>query len=448
MKLIIRGRSVVLPQRIAPAAVHIQNGVITSITNYDQIDPAIKLIEADEHEVVMAGLVDTHVHINAPGRTDWEGFWTATRAAAAGGTTTLIDMPLNSIPPTTTVKGFEAKLAAAQDNCFVDVGFWGGLVPGNFGELRDLKHRGVVGFKCFLVPSGVDEFPNVSEADLRIAMPELARLDALLIVHAELPGPIDKASSHIRSPTSNYDGFLRSRPRSAENLAIDLMIRLSKEFKTRVHIVHLSSADAVPLLEKARQAGVAISAETCPHYLHLFAEEIPAGATEYKCCPPIREHGNREALWEGLRKAVIDMIVSDHSPCPTSMKVMETGDFFGAWGGIASLQLRLPIVWTEARQRGFNLLDLAKWLSRAPATQVNLQHRKGSIAVGNDADLIFWNPEAEFKVAAEQLEHRHKITPYEGESLHGVVNKTFLRGRKIYDGPEVLDGPTGQILLA
>ena len=447
MNLIIRGRSVVLPQRVAPAAIHIQNGVITEITNYDHIDPAITLIEADESEVVMAGLVDTHVHINSPGRTEWEGFATATRAAAAGGTTTLIDMPLNSIPPTTTVEGLKAKLAAAQDNCFVDVGFWAGVVPGNVKALADLKRHGVVGFKCFLVPSGVDEFPNVSEADLRIAMPELARLDALLIVHAELPGPIDKASAQISSPTSNYDGFLQSRPRSAENLAIELMIKLSEEFKTRVHIVHLSSADAVPLLRKARHSGVAISAETCPHYLHLFAEEIPAGATEYKCCPPIREQGNREALWDGLRDAVIDLIVSDHSPCPTSMKVKETGDFFAAWGGIASLQLRLPIVWTEARRRGFTLLDLAKWLSFAPANQVNLQHRKGSIAAGNDADLIFWNPDAEFTVEADRLQHRHKVTPYDGESLHGVVNKTFLRGRKIYDGAVIPDGPSGQMLL-
>jgi allantoinase len=446
MDLIIRGQSVVLPEHIAPAAVHIQNGVISSITNYDQIDPAIPLIEAGESEVVMAGLVDTHVHINAPGRTDWEGFSSATRAAAAGGTTTLVDMPLNSIPPTTTVEGFKAKLSAAENNCFVDVGFWGGVVPGNVEALEDLKRHGVVGFKCFLVPSGVDEFPHVTEADLRLAMPELTRLGALLIVHAELPGPIDQAGSQLNTSTSTYDGFLQSRPRSAENLAIELMIKLSEEFKTRVHIVHLSSADAVPLLRKAKHAGISISAETCPHYLHLFAEEIPAGATEYKCCPPIREQGNREALWQALRDAVIDLIVSDHSPCPTSMKMKQTGDFFAAWGGIASLQLRLPIVWTEARRRGFTIMDLARWLSLAPAQEVNLQNRKGSIAVGNDADLIFWNPDAEFKVDAAKLEHRHKITPYEGEYLSGVVNKTFLRSRKIYDGA-IPDGPSGQMLL-
>ena len=446
MDLIIRGQSVVLPEHIAPAAVHIQNGVISSITNYDQIDPAIPLIEAGESEVVMAGLVDTHVHINAPGRTDWEGFSSATRAAAAGGTTTLVDMPLNSIPPTTTVEGFKAKLSAAENNCFVDVGVWGVVVPGNVEALEDLKRHGVVGFKCFLVPSGVDEFPHVTEADLRLAMPELTRLGALLIVHAELPGPIDQAGSQLNTSTSTYDGFLQSRPRSAENLAIELMIKLSEEFKTRVHIVHLSSADAVPLLRKAKHAGISISAETCPHYLHLFAEEIPAGATEYKCCPPIREQGNREALWQALRDAVIDLIVSDHSPCPTSMKMKQTGDFFAAWGGIASLQLRLPIVWTEARRRGFTIMDLARWLSLAPAQQVNLQNRKGSIAVGNDADLIFWNPDAEFKVDAAKLEHRHKITPYEGEYLSGVVNKTFLRGRKIYDGA-IPDGPSGQMLL-
>ncbi|HSE26341.1 MAG TPA: allantoinase AllB [Pyrinomonadaceae bacterium] len=447
MDLIIRGQSVVLPQHIAPAAIHIRGGRIVSITDYDQIDTSSQLVEATENEVVMAGLVDTHVHINSPGRSDWEGFPTATKAAAAGGTTTVIDMPLNCIPPTTTTRGFEAKLSVAENNCFVDVGFWGGVVPGNTSALPGLKQAGVVGFKCFLVPSGVDEFPNVTEDDLRVAMPELTRLDALLIVHAELPGPIDQAIPGTSGPHSTYSGFLQSRPRSAENLAVELMVELSREFKTRVHIVHLSSSDALALLKEARASGVRISAETCPHYLHLVAEDVPAGATQYKCCPPVRERSNREALWDGLRDGVIELIVSDHSPCPASMKLQDSGDFLAAWGGIASLQLRLPIVWTEATKRGFTLQDLAKWLSLGPATQVNLQHRKGSIAVGNDADLIIWNPFAQFKVDAAKLEHRHKITPYQGEYLSGVVNKTFLRGRKIYDGAIIPDGPSGQMLL-
>ncbi|HZJ44203.1 MAG TPA: allantoinase AllB [Pyrinomonadaceae bacterium] len=447
MDLIIRGQSVVLPQRIEPAAIHVREGRIVSITDYDQIDSGSPLVEAKQNEVVMAGLVDTHVHINSPGRSDWEGFPTATKAAAAGGTTTVIDMPLNSIPPTTTTEGFETKLSVARNNCFVDVGFWGGVVPGNTSELRGLKEAGVVGFKCFLVPSGVDEFPNVTEEDLRVAMPELTRLDSLLIVHAELPGPIDHATPSFSGPPSTYAGFLHSRPRSAENLAVELMVKLSREFETRVHIVHLSSSDALSLLKDARASGVRISAETCPHYLHLAAEDIPAGATQFKCCPPIRERSNREKLWDGLRDGVIDLIVSDHSPCPASLKLQESGDFLAAWGGIASLQLRLPIVWTEAKKRGFTLRDLAQWLSLGPATQVKLQHRKGSIAVGNDADLIIWDPLAEFKVDAAKLEHQHKITPYQGESLYGVVNKTFLRGRKIYDGATILEGPSGQMLL-
>lgn len=446
MDLIIRGQSVVLPQHVGPAAIHIKEGQIVSITDYDQIESGSTVIDATTNQVVMPGLVDTHVHINSPGRSDWEGFGSATRAAAAGGTTTLVDMPLNSIPPTTTVEGFKTKLAVAQSNCFVDVGFWGGVVPGNVSELAGLKRSGVVGFKCFLVPSGVEEFPHVTESDLRVAMPELTRLDTLLIVHAELAGPIEQAGPS-NGPPSDYHAFLHSRPRSAENLAVELMIRLSREFKTRVHIVHLSSSDALLLLREARQAGIQITAETCPHYLHLAAEDIPAGATEYKCCPPIRERSNREALWEGLRDGVLDLIVSDHSPCPTSMKLKESGDFFAAWGGIASLQLRLPIVWTEATKRGFTILDLAKWLSLAPATQVNLHQRKGSIAVGKDADLIIWDPNAEFQVDATRLEHRHKITPYQGESIRGVVNKTFLRGRKIYDGADLIEGPSGRMLL-
>ena len=447
MDLIIRGQSVVFPQHVGPAAIHIKDGKIVSITDHDQIDSCSTLLEAKDTEVVMAGLVDTHVHINSPGRTDWEGFSTATRAAAAGGTTTIVDMPLNSIPPTTTAAGFETKLSVAKNSCFVDVGFWGGVVPGNTADLAGLKRSGVVGFKCFLVPSGVEEFPHVTEDDLRIAMPELTRLDTLLIVHAELPGPIDQATPRIAGAPSIYAGFLNSRPRSAENLAVELMVKLSKEFKTRCHIVHLSSSDALSLLKEAKQAGVQITAETCPHYLHLAAEDVPAGATEYKCCPPIRERSNREALWDGLREGVIDLIVSDHSPCPASMKMQETGDFFSAWGGIASLQLRLPIVWTEAKRRGFTLVDLSRWLSLAPATQVNLQHRKGSIAVGKDADLIIWDPDAEFQVDAARLEHRHKISPYQGESMRGVVNKTFLRGRKIYDGAALLEEPSGLMLL-
>jgi len=441
--LIIRGPSVVLPDTIAPRSIHIRNGRIVSITDLDLHSTLdCDVIEADEGSVIMPGLVDTHVHINSPGRTEWEGFQTATTAAAAGGVTTLVDMPLNSIPPTTTLSGFTTKLETATNNCFVDVGFWGGVVPGNTGELARMFEAGVVGFKCFLVPSGVDEFPHVTETDLREAMPELTRLDAMLIVHAELPGPIKTETDRAES----YESFLRSRPRAAENEAVALMVRLSREFGTRVHIVHLSSADAVPLLRSARAEGVKISAETCPHYLHFAAEAIADGATEFKCCPPIRERENRELLWEGLADGTIEFIVSDHSPCPGEMKLRESGDFMQAWGGIASLQLRLPVIWTEARRRGFSLVDVTRWLCAHPAAQVSLQSRKGAIAVGNDADIVIWNPDQQFVVDATALHHRHKITPYDGETLSGVVQKTFLRGRKIYDGG-LLGEPHGHMLL-
>ena len=452
-ELIIRGRTVVSADTIGPASIHIRDGKIVSVRGFNELTDGCEIAEASDGSVVMPGLVDTHVHINSPGRSEWEGFATATRAAAAGGVTTLIDMPLNSIPPTTTLAGFREKLETAKDDCFVDVGFWGGVVPGNTNELARMFAAGVVGFKCFLVPSGVDEFPHVTEEDLREAMPELARLGAMLIVHAELPGPISATAVAASQEGNDYDLFLRSRPRAAENEAVALMIRLSREFDVRVHIVHLSSAEAVPMLREAQAAGVKISAETCPHYLHFAAETVPAGATEFKCCPPIRESDNREQLWRGLAEGTIDMIVSDHSPCPASMKVRDTGDFMAAWGGIASLQLRLPVVWTEARRRGFSLRELTNWLCTNPARQVSLDSakaattgRKGTIAADYDADVVIWNPEREFVVEATKLEHRHKLTPYQGERLTGVVEKTFLRGRKIYDGA-VSDLPVGRLIL-
>jgi allantoinase len=441
--LIIRGRWVALPDTIGPRSIYIQDDRIVSLAGYDDIPSGCEVIDLGHESVVMPGLVDTHVHINSPGRTEWEGFQSATRAAAAGGVTTLVDMPLNSVPPTTTLAGFKTKLDSAANACFVDVGFWGGVVPGNTAELARMLETGVVGFKCFLVPSGVDEFPHVTEDDLREAMPELTRLGALLIVHAELPGPLKSTGSAV-----DYEAFLASRPREAENEAVELMIRLSQEFGTRVHIVHLSSAEAIPLLRKAQAAGVSITAETCPHYLHFAAEEVPAGATDFKCCPPIRERENREELWQGLTDGTIDFIVSDHSPCPGEMKLRESGDFMNAWGGIASLQLRLPIIWTEARRRGFTVQDVTKWLCANPARQVSLQTRKGAIAVGNDADLVIWDLHQQFTVSAEALYHRHKITPYEGEVLSGVVQKTFLRGRKIYDGGYFVDAPLGHMLLS
>ena len=440
--LIIRGQRVVLPDAIAPRSIHIGEERIVFVGDYDDVVEGCEVIEAGNESVVMPGLVDTHVHINAPGRTEWEGFRSATRAAAAGGVTTLVDMPLNSIPPTTTLANFETKLATARGDCFVDVGFWGGVVPGNTPELARMFEAGVVGFKCFLVPSGVDEFPHVTEKDLREAMPVLTRLGALLIVHAELPGSI-----RTDATDGDYRSFLNSRPRAAENDAIELMIRLSREFDTRVHIVHLSSAEALPQLRAAQKAGVKITAETCPHYLHFTAEAVPDGATEFKCCPPIREASNREELWDGLRDGTIDFVVSDHSPCPGEMKLRESGDFMKAWGGIASLQLRLPVVWTEARRRGFSLEDVTRWLCAHPARQVSFAPQKGSIAIGSHADLVIWNPDEEFKVSASELHHRHKLTPYEGEVLSGVVQKTLLRGRLIYNMGHFTKEPFGHMLL-
>ncbi len=459
-KIIIRGRRVVLPNSVEAAAIHITDGRISKISSFADVSADCELIETRESAVIMPGLVDTHVHINEPGRTEWEGFATATLAAAAGGVTTLIDMPLNSIPPTTTVPGLREKLAAAEGKCHVDVGFWGGVIPGNSSELASLSAAGVVGFKCFLIHSGVDEFPNVEERDLREAMPELRRLGAVLIVHAEVPGPIGKtgipachtsgdepaATDNNVCPTE-YHTFLRSRPREAENEAVNLMIRLSREFGTQVHIVHHSSADALPAIRLAKKGGL-ITAETCPHYLSFAAEDVPDGATEFKCCPPIRERENREQLWRALADGTIDCVVSDHSPCPPEMKLKETGDFLAAWGGIASLQFRLPIMWTEGYKRGHSLKEITEWLCTAPARLVNLAERKGSIIVGADADIVIWNPDEAFKISEEINRHRHKLTPYAGQTLAGVVQKTFLRGQKIYDEGRFKSEPAGELLLS
>jgi allantoinase len=449
--LVIRGRRVVTQDTVAPASIHLSGGRISAITPFEEeVLSGTEIVEAGEDSFVMAGLVDSHVHVNEPGRTEWEGFETATRAAAAGGVTTIVDMPLNCIPATTTLDGLQAKLAATEGKLHADVAFWGGVVPGNTGELSRLWDAGVVGFKCFLVHSGVDEFPNVTEGDLREAMPELARLGAMLIVHAELPGPIENACCQSENDgdeaNRSYDAFLRSRPRAAENEAVELMIRLGRESGCRLHIVHHSSSDALSMLRAAKESGARITVETCPHYLHFAAEDIAAGATEFKCCPPIRERENREQLWAALRDGTIDLVVSDHSPCPPEMKLREQGDFMKAWGGISSLQLRLPVMWTEASARGFKVQQLTEWLCGAPARQVGLSRRKGSISVGCDADLVIWNPDREFRVEPGLIQHRHKVTPYAGEVLRGVVEKTFLRGQMVYDGGE-FTGPKGSLLL-
>lgn len=443
---IVRGKRVITPEGERAAAIHIRGGTIETISAFDDVPVGASLHEAGE-SVVMPGLVDTHVHINEPGRTEWEGFSTATRAAAAGGVTTLIEMPLNSIPATTTTAAYREKIAAAAGKLWVDVGFWGGVVPGNTSELRPLWEAGVFGFKCFLVPSGVEEFAHVSENDLRAAAPELTAIGALLLAHAELPGPIEAAMKNLAkvSPRA-YSTWLASRPREAENEAIALLIRLCREFGIRTHVVHLSSSDAIEQLRQAKSDGLPISVETCAHYLTFAAEEIADGATEFKCAPPIRERENREKLWSALGDGTIDMIATDHSPCLPAMKLTEEGDFMRVWGGIASLQLSLPAVWTQAASRGYAVPHLAAWLCQRPAQLAGLEKRKGTIAVGFDADLVIWNPDAKFTVEPAQLHHRHKITPYAGRQLAGVVETTILRGRKIYDRGEFSASPIGHVL--
>src|SRR5277367_6613101 len=445
--LIVRGKRVITPKGERAAAIHVRAGVVAAVTAFDDVPAGVALHDAGD-SIVMPGLVDTHVHINEPGRTDWEGFSSATRAAAAGGATTLIEMPLNSIPATISAAALREKLAAAAGKLWVDTGFWGGVVPGNSEELPALWDAGVFGFKCFLVPSGVEEFAHVTEANLRVALPKLAALGAPLLAHAELPGPIEKAVASLVKGASprKYATWLQARPRATENEAVALLLRLGGEFGARIHIVHVSSADALAALRSAKLAGGAVTAETCPHYLTFAAEEIADGATEFKSAPPIRERENREKLWQALGDGALDFVATDHSPCPPVLKLQEEGDFLRAWGGIASLQLSLPAVWTEARSRGYAVTHLAQWLCAGPARLAGLAGRKGTIVVGCDADLVIWDAEAKFRVEAAQLHHRHKVTPYAGRELCGRVETTFLRGRKIFERGEFSAGPVGHVL--
>lgn len=443
--VVFKSSRVVTPTGVVPATVHVKRGVIERVGAFDEVGDGAPLVDVGD-KVISPGVVDSHVHVNEPGRTEWEGFATATRAAARGGVTTIVDMPLNSIPPTTTAQHLAVKRMSAEGKCWIDVGFWGGCIPGNDKELVKMLDAGALGFKCFMVESGVLEFPYVGEKELRLAMGALRETGAPLLCHAELPGPIDAAKADVaKQDPRKYLTYARSRPPEAEEQAIALLVDLCREIEARVHVVHLGAASAAPLIERARDEGLPFSAETTPHYLHFSLEEIPDGATAYKCAPPIRERANREALWQSLDRGVVDLVVSDHSPCAPALKTIETGDFQAAWGGIAGLQLSLPVVWTEARKRGKTLVDLARWMSMNPAYLAGLSH-KGAIAAGKDADLVVWDPDQVFKVSEENIEHRHKLTPYAGEELSGVVHATYLRGARVYGDGTIHGSATGRFL--
>lgn len=435
--LVVRARRAVVEGRELPVEVGVTGGVVVTVAHLGAGLLGRVATDLAADEVLLPGLVDTHVHVNEPGRTSWEGFATATRAAAAGGVTTLLDMPLNSIPATVDATALQVKREAARGQCHVDVGFWGGAVPGNVGALRGLHDAGVFGVKCFLLDSGVAEFPHLDPAGLEAALRELRAMDALMLVHAEDPDVVDTAPpAHGRG----YAGFLRSRPNEAEDTAVATLVAAARRTGARAHVVHLSSADALPVIAKARRDGVRLSVETCPHYLTLTAEEVPDGATQFKCCPPIRGAANRDLLWAGLAAGTIDAVVSDHSPCTPDLKRLDTGDFGQAWGGVASLQVGLSAVWTEARRRGHGIEEVVRWMAQGPAELVGMT-RKGRLAPGYDADLVVFAPEETWTVDPARLHHRNPATPYAGRVLAGVVRQTLLRGV-----PVTGDRPHGRLL--
>ncbi|WFR83738.1 allantoinase AllB [Arthrobacter sp. Y-9] len=435
--LVIRGQRVLTSAGIAPREVGVKDGRVVAMEPLGNNLVGAETVELADDETLIPGLVDTHVHVNEPGRTEWEGFASATRAAAAGGVTTIIDMPLNSVPPTTSVENLELKRSVARDQAFVDVGFWGGAIPGNTENLRPLHDAGVFGFKCFLLHSGVDEFPHLEADEMETDLAELRTFDSLMLVHAEDSHAIDRAP-HAEGDV--YAKFLASRPRGAENKAIAEVIERTRWTGARSHILHLSSSDALPMIATAKRDGVNVTVETCPHYLTLNAEEIPNGATAYKCCPPIREASNRELLWKGLEEGTIDCIVSDHSPSTLDLKDLENGDFAVAWGGVSSLQLGLSLIWTEARHRGIPLEKVISWMSTRPAEIARVPN-KGLIAVGYDADFSIFAADDAFVVDVQRLKHKNPITPYDGRALSGVVRKTFLRGQ-VADGTQ----PIGKLI--
>ncbi|MGB9291224.1 MAG: allantoinase AllB [Terracidiphilus sp.] len=442
----LRSTRVLTPDGFAAATVVVEAERIAALQAWDDVPAGAGLHDFGDL-VILPGLVDTHVHINEPGRTEWEGFDTATRAAAAGGVTTLVDMPLNCVPETIDVVALEAKRAAAVGKAWVDWAAWGGVVRGNADAIEPLVSAGVPGFKCFLIHSGIDGFAWVGEADLRLALKKLQASELPLLVHAEVAGPVDEATRALNAAHSDwrkYSTYLASRPDAAEIEAISMLIRLTEEFETPIHIVHLASAEALPLLVETRRRGLPITVETCVQYLWFAAEEIPDGATEYKCAPPIRNAANREALWNALERGMIDMITTDHSPCPPEMKRREEGRWDLAWGGIASLGLALPVLWTAMRRRGVGLERVGEWMAEEPAKLADLAGQKGVIDAGADADLVVFDPDVEWKVTLEDLRFRHKISPYLGATLHGRVRETWLRGDLIFRDGKFDGAPRGR----
>jgi allantoinase len=437
-------KRIVTPHGTQPGALLVEDGKIRAICRPSEV-PADAVAHDCGHDALLPGLVDTHVHINQPGRTEWEGFRTATQAAAAGGYTTLVDMPLNCLPETTTVAALKEKRSAAQDECFVDWAAWGGAVADNQQHILPLARAGVLGFKCFLIYPGCDGFTMVDQQQLEAALPSIAESRLPLLVHAELAGPIDAATEGLRDADwRSYATYLASRPDQAELAAIRLMVRLCRQYGFRLHIVHLSTALALDELQAARAEGLPITVETCPHYLHFAAEEVPDGATLLKCAPPIRGKQNQQQLWRGLRDGIIDMIVTDHSPCPPAMKRLDSGRFDLAWGGIASLSLALSVIHTECSRRGPMLDDVVRWMSGAPAALAGISHLAGTLEAGREANFIIFDPEAEFTVTAGRLYYRHAISPYLNETLRGAVKATYLRGEVVYRDGTFAKTPSGR----
>jgi allantoinase len=441
-------RRVVTPEGIRPAAVLVEGEIIREIAAIDQVPPKAKIIDFGD-AAILPGLIDAHVHINDPGRTEWEGFETATRAAAAGGFTCVMDMPLNCVPATTGVDALEAKRAAAKGRCWVDWAAWGGVVADNQQHITKLAAAGVRGFKCFLVHPGIDEFTMVTEQQLREALPYVARTGLPLLVHAELPDGIDKATKNLeQADWTEYPTYLQSRPEESEHSAIKLLISLCREYNFRLHIVHLSATQALPALHAARFDGLPVSVETCPHYLHFQAEAISRGATQFKCAPPIREAENRERLWGALKDGTIDLVATDHSPCPPEMKGFAEGNFQTAWGGIMGLSVALPVIYTEAHARGFSLTEIVRWMAEAPAKLVGCQLQKGKIAAGYNADLVVFDESSDFRVTRDRLHHRHSFSPYLDEKLSGEVKATYVRGSLVFADNAFHGKPEGRELPA